>query len=192
MQIPPMYSAVKINGKKLYELARKGVEIDRPPRPVTIFSIEITCMDCPFVSMRVHCSSGTYIRTLCNDIGEKLGCGAALKELNRTRVGIFGLEQAFSLPEVEETARSHPQQLEDMIIPPERILGDRPKVFCLDEDADRFLYNGNYLDRKRTRSDREWVPGDKEQVRMYDSRGVFRALYRYDRGRDRYSAYIMM
>ena len=83
-------------------------------------------------------------------------------------------------------------KLEDMIIPPERILGDRPKVFCLDEDADRFLYNGNYLDRKRTRSDREWVPGDKEQVRMYDSRGVFRALYRYDRGRDRYSAYIMM
>ena len=75
MQIPPMYSALKVNGKKLYELARAGIEVERKARPVTFYEIEVLAMELPLVRIRVRCSRGTYIRTLCHDIGEKLGCG---------------------------------------------------------------------------------------------------------------------
>ena len=85
-QVPPMYSALKVNGKKLYELARKGVEVERAARRVTIHSIDILSVELPRVRMRVHCSKGTYIRTLCQDIGEKLGCGGCMESLLRTRV----------------------------------------------------------------------------------------------------------
>ena len=88
-QIPPMYSALKVNGKKLYELAREGKTVERKARNVQIFSIEILEMDLPRVRMSVHCSKGTYIRTLCHDIGQKLGCGGCMEKLLRTKAGIF-------------------------------------------------------------------------------------------------------
>ena len=94
MQVPPMYSALKVNGKKLYELAREGREIERRPRPVTVHELEILGLQLPVVRMRVVCSKGTYIRTLCADIGEKLGCGGTMQSLRRTRVGSFSLEGA--------------------------------------------------------------------------------------------------
>ena len=94
MQLPPMYSALKVNGKKLYELAREGKEVERQPRPIEIYELEILSMELPEVKLRVLCSKGTYIRTLCADIGEKLGCGGAMKSLLRTRVGDFYLKDA--------------------------------------------------------------------------------------------------
>ena len=89
LQIPPMYSALKVNGKKLYELAREGKTIERKPRPVVFYEIRILDMELPLVRISVTCSKGTYIRTLCNDIGEKLGCGGAMEELLRTQVRKF-------------------------------------------------------------------------------------------------------
>jgi len=100
-QIPPMYSAIKVGGKKLYELARKGIEVERKPRQVTIKKIQIEEINLPFVTMLVDCSKGTYIRTLCNDIGDKLGCGGAMDSLIRTKAGGFSIEDAISLEQLE-------------------------------------------------------------------------------------------
>ena len=94
MQVPPMYSALKVGGQKLCDLARKGVTVERKARPVTIHEIEILSMNLPEVRMRVLCSKGTYIRTLCQDIGEKLGCGGCMKSLLRTRVAGFMIDEA--------------------------------------------------------------------------------------------------
>ena len=102
MQVPPMYSALKVGGKKLYELAREGKTIERKPRPVVFYEIRILDMELPLVRISVTCSKGTYIRTLCNDIGEKLGCGGAMEELLRTRSGNFTLEESMTLSQVEE------------------------------------------------------------------------------------------
>ena len=100
-QIPPMYSALKINGKRLYELAREGKVVERKPRNITINSIDITEINLPLVNMRISCSKGTYIRSLIRDIGDKLSCGAAMDSLIRTRVGIFNIDEALRLDEVE-------------------------------------------------------------------------------------------
>lgn len=97
MQVPPMVSAVKVDGKRLYEIARKGQEVAREPRPVRIASIEITRMELPQVDFTVSCSKGTYIRTLCADIGAKLGCGGTLFGLRRTRSGMFDLKDAVTV-----------------------------------------------------------------------------------------------
>lgn len=99
-QIPPMYSALKVNGKKLYELAREGREVERQPRHVDISYIRILEIGLPEVRFAVGCSKGTYIRTLCADIGEKLGCGAAMAALRRTRVGNFRIEDSIRLSKV--------------------------------------------------------------------------------------------
>jgi len=101
-QIPPMYSALKYKGRRLYELAREGKEVDRAPRTVTIFHIEVRNIHDPFVTFEVTCSRGTYIRTLCRDIGLKAGYGAHLFHLIRTRVGMFDLAQSLSLDQLEK------------------------------------------------------------------------------------------
>lgn len=96
-QLPPMFSAVKRNGVKLYELARKGVEVDRAPRPVTIHSLSLETFSPPFVTFLVHCSKGTYVRTLADDMGETLGCGAHLTSLRRLASGVFTIDQSLPL-----------------------------------------------------------------------------------------------
>ncbi len=96
-QIPPMYSAIKINGKRLYKLARKGMEIERPARKVIINSFDIKNVKIPDVEFEVKCSKGTYIRVLANDLGQKLGCGGILTELRRTGIGEFEVEQALKV-----------------------------------------------------------------------------------------------
>mgnify|MGYP000749567382 CR=1 FL=1 len=108
-QIPPMYSALKVNGKKLYELAREGKVIERKARPVKILDIQILEIDLPKVRMEVSCSKGTYIRTLCHDIGEKLGCGGCMESLIRTRVSTFRIEDAKTLDEIETLKQEKPE-----------------------------------------------------------------------------------
>ena len=142
MQVPPMYSALKVNGKKLYELVREGMTVERKPRPVHFYEIEILDIDFPLVRFRVTCSKGTYIRTLCHDIGEKLGCGAAMETLLRTKVGRFTLDDAITLAQTEEAVRNG--EIEQRILGIEEILAEYPRVCCR-EEGDRLLANGNPL-----------------------------------------------
>lgn len=98
-QIPPMYSALKVNGKKLYDLARKGKEVERKPRAIHIYRFEITRIDIPEIHFDIRCSKGTYIRVIANDFGEKLGCGAVLSKLRRTEIGEYSINDALSVEE---------------------------------------------------------------------------------------------
>jgi tRNA pseudouridine55 synthase len=104
-QTPPMYSAVKHEGKRLYELARRGIEVDRKSRPVTVYDLQLTGWEPPVATVEVVCGKGTYIRTLAHDLGQALGCGAVLKGLVRLRCGPFHIGEAVSLPELEESIR---------------------------------------------------------------------------------------
>ncbi|MBQ0146783.1 MAG: tRNA pseudouridine(55) synthase TruB [Lachnospiraceae bacterium] len=113
-QIPPMYSAKKVRGRKLVDMARKGIEVERKPRFVNIMDIGIDDMSLPRVTMTVTCSKGTYIRTLCHDIGQKLGCGAAMESLIRTRVGRFKIEDAVTLDDLQKLADE--DRLEEVVI----------------------------------------------------------------------------
>lgn len=142
MQVPPMYSALKVNGKKLYELAREGIEVERKARPVCFHQIEILSMDLPVVKLRVVCSKGTYIRTLCNDIGEKLGCFATMKSLIRTRVGNFGIEEAITLSQLEE--KRNAGLLEEVVLSPDRVFAHLQAVYAKEEFC-RLLDNGNTI-----------------------------------------------
>ena len=121
VQIPPMYSAIKINGKKLYELARKGVEVEREPRKVTIHYIDILNINEEEneAEIVIGCSKGTYIRTLCNDIGEKLGCGGYMKSLVRTKCGGFDIKDSITLEEFEELFKAG--KAEEIIVPLQEI-----------------------------------------------------------------------
>ncbi|MBR0366439.1 MAG: tRNA pseudouridine(55) synthase TruB [Clostridia bacterium] len=101
-QIPPMYSAIKQNGKKLYELAREGKEIEREKRRINIYSIDIIDISLPYVTIDVHCSKGTYIRSLCDDIGRRLGCGAVMTALRRTGSAGFTTDDAYTIAELDE------------------------------------------------------------------------------------------
>ena len=101
MQTPPMVSAVKKDGKKLYELARKGVEVEREAKPITIFSIDVTKIELPFCEFTMHCSKGTYVRTLCSDAGKRLGCGGTLAALRRTVSGQFSIADAITVEQLK-------------------------------------------------------------------------------------------
>jgi tRNA pseudouridine55 synthase len=110
LQTPPIHSAIKKEGKRVYELARAGKEVKLEPRPVTIYEFEITDVSLPVVHFRVVCSTGTYIRSLANDFGARLGCGGHLSSLCRTRIGEFLLKDAYSIDEVEEMVKNYKQQ----------------------------------------------------------------------------------
>ena len=116
LQVPPMYSALKVNGRKLYELARKGQEVERQPRPITVFELTNLGFDGTRLSLRVRCSKGTYIRTLCQDIGEALGCGGCMEALRRVRAGEYGIEDAVPLEQLleSETPEQYLRSLDTM------------------------------------------------------------------------------
>lgn len=136
-QIPPMYSAVRINGKRLYELARKGIEVERNPRPVTFYKIDISSIerksDKAVVTFDVECSKGTYIRTLCHDIGELLGCGGLMNALERTRSGPFILDNSYTLEDLERLKAE--DKLETAVIPMDRALLKMPPVYISHSQA---------------------------------------------------------
>lgn len=177
MQIPPMYSACKVQGKRLYELAREGVEVERQPRPIHIRQISIEAVELPRVTFEVTCGKGTYIRTLCHDIGQKLGCGGCMEALTRTRSGMFGIERALTLAQVEKLQNEG--RLGEYLVSVEQALEDYPRAFC-GEDEDRLLDNGNPLFLKGCGLDGEgWV-------RVCDSRGIFKGIYQKKPGTERY------
>ena len=176
MQVPPMYSALKVNGKKLYELAREGVEIERKARPVTILDIQIKEINLPRVRMEVSCSKGTYIRTLCHDIGQKLGCGACMEELIRTKVSRFELKDSMTLSQVAELKQNG--ELEKKLVPIDEMFSDYEAI-TLKEEFVSFLYNGNTFLPKHLQTRIELEDG--KMVRVYDNTGTFIAIYRFQK-----------
>lgn len=175
-QIPPMYSAIKVNGKKLYELARKGIEVERQPRRVEIPAIDILECKLPEIRFRVSCSKGTYIRSLCADIGDRLGCGAAMKSLVRTRVGVFVIEEAWKLADVEKMVEEG--TLLEHVMASDQVFMECPKVMVKSE-FDKALANGNKLGTKQVRFEKEQALKDGELLRVYDSKDVFTGVYIY-------------
>lgn len=138
-QLPPMYSAVKVGGKKLYELARRGMEAERKPRAVTIRTLELTGWDGKDALLRVVCSKGTYVRTLIHDIGEDLGCGAAMSSLRRTRAGSFTLSDARTLEEVEAASQSGTADL--LLRPVDSLFAALPRL-TVTEEGEKRIRNG--------------------------------------------------
>ncbi len=180
-QIPPMYSAIKINGKKLYELARQGKVIEREPRRVAVHEIQIESIDLPYVRFMVSCSKGTYIRSLCRDIGAKLGCGAIMEALVRTEVNaekfgaVFTLDKAMKLSDVERAVEDG--TISSHILPIDQMF---PHLlhYTVTNAANSRLLNGNLLSRQDFAEDVS-DPADGEQVLVYDKDGTFKAIYRY-------------
>ena len=179
-QVPPMYSAKKIGGRKLYELARQGITVEREPCPVEIYGIRIEEIQLPRVTFSVTCSKGTYIRSLCRDIGRKAGCGGCLEALQRTRVGKNTLETAISLDCLEEIARE--DRLDEVLIPIDRMFSDLPAL-SVKEEGEKLLYNGNPLDFSLLTCP-DGSPDRKllleETVRIYDKEGRFIGVYLSD------------
>ena len=181
-QIPPMYSALKVNGKKLYELAREGKTVERKSRKVTIYQIHIKEIQLPRVRMEVTCSKGTYIRTLCHDIGQKLGCGGCMKELLRTRVERFGLEDSIRLGEIAQLQKEG--ILEEKIIAIDEMFPTYAQVVLPPKTA-AAVRNGNSF-RKRDISQETALKEyeNDERVRVYDESHQFIAIYCYCRKDD--------
>ena len=166
-QLPPMYAALKYNGKKLYEIARAGGEVERKPRPVTIYRLECTGeRDGDFV-LEVECSKGTYIRTLCDDIGRALGCGACMSGLRRTRAGGFEVKDALTIEEIERRGA------ENCLMPVDALFAGRPVVLLKDARAEKALRNGMDV-----RFDADFTG----ECRVYAESGEFLALCRAEGG----------
>lgn len=169
MQIPPMYSALKVDGQKLCDLARKGVTVERKPRPITVHSIDVTPTDSARdYRLRVSCSAGTYIRTLCADIGAKLGCGGAMATLCRSAAGSFSLDSSHTVAEIEaldESARA------DLLLPIESLFEDLPKV-RLSAFYEKLSRSGCEIYQKKIRTS---LPTG-QRVRLCSESGSFYAL----------------
>ena len=173
-QIPPMYSALKVDGKKLYELAREGKTVERKARDITIENIEILEVSLPRVRMTVTCSKGTYIRTLCNDIGEKLGCGGAMASLIRRKTAGFTLEEAKTLDEIEALVKTG--EITSVIKGVDEVFTDYPKA-TVKEECMKAVQNGNWLYADML----ETEPEDRktQNIRIYGCDGIFYGLYGY-------------
>lgn len=180
-QIPPMYSALKIDGKRLYQLAREGKSVERKPRPVMIRELEVLECRLPVVKIRVACSKGTYIRTLCADIGEKLGCGGSMQSLRRTQSGGFTLEDALTLGEVQKLKDAG--MLHTVVRPVDSVFGDCPKLH-IEEAHSLLLENGNPILTECTAEKERYDPG--KWVRLYRKDDSFAGIYAYDNEKKKY------
>lgn len=158
-QVPPMYSALKVNGKKLYELAREGETIERKARKVSIYDITIDEICLPEVVMTVSCSKGTYIRSLCDDIGTKLGCYGCMKDLLRTKVACFDIGDAYKISEIEKLKES-------IVLPVDMLFENIPAVNTV-LMAQKLIENGNRIPA-------EMINADGNKQRKYDDEGRYR------------------
>ena len=170
LQLPPMYSAVKIKGQKLYEIARRGGEVERQPRPVTIRALDVLGNEGGDWLLDIRCSKGTYVRTLCHDIGAALGCGGCMSALRRTEAGRFRLENAHTLAEVQRAADEG--RAEALLLPVDSLFAPCPKLI-LRAGGEKRVRNGGTLPAKSA------PPGD---YRLYSEGGEFLALGRVENG----------
>ena len=166
-QIPPMFSAIKVNGRKLYDIARRSGEIEREPRPITVESLSLLGREGDDWLLDIRCSKGTYVRTLCHDIGQALGCGGCMSGLRRLESGTLSVEAACTISEVEAAADK-----EGLLIPTDHLFTDRPRLTVRGR-AEQKLRCGN--DLKTESSDGEY--------RVYAESGEFLALCRAEDGR---------
>ena len=173
-QLPPMYSALKVGGKKLCDLAREGKTVERKRRSVQIHDISILEMNLPRVKLRIDCSKGTYIRTLCHDIGDSLGTGGCMESLLRTQVERFVISKSHVLSEVEAYVKG--DRLPEILTPIDQMFSEYQKAI-LKESAVQLAYNGNPLEKKHFQG--TWDPGLKKMFRVYDACGNFVGLYEY-------------
>lgn len=199
MQVPPMYSALKVNGQKLYDLARQGKVVERKARPVIFYEIKILEMNIPHIKIEVTCSKGTYIRTLCHDIGQRLGCGGCMESLVRTKVGRFEIEDSLTLKQIEELRDKELQdkEVQDKAVQSKEVQNQKvanknvsekdsfsfvhtvesmfthlPAV-VVPEGLNKALYNGNSIRYKRDLQ-------EAQEVRMYTSTREFIGIFRYE------------
>jgi tRNA pseudouridine55 synthase len=174
-QIPPMYSALKIGGKRLYELAREGIEVPREARKVEIHSIEIEDLNVLTgqAILTVDCSKGTYIRTLCHDIGEQLGCGGCMKSLLRTRAGEFQMNKSLKISEIAD--KINEGNLDEYIRKADEMFAGYPSV-NVKQEFDKLLYNGNFLSADQLVQGEAGISSE-ERIRVYDWHGTFVGLY---------------
>ena len=170
VQIPPMYSALKVNGQRLYKIARGGGEVERRGRNIHIDSIQIIGRDEADYVLDITCSKGTYIRTLCHDIGEALGCGGCMSALRRIRIGAFSVDDAYSLEEIQEKAAAG--EAESLLLSVDRLFDAYPKI-AVDGIKEKKIRCGND------------VPADASdgQYRVYSENGEFLMLGRVENGR---------
>ena len=176
-QVPPMYSAIKVGGKKLYELARAGVEVPRRPRKVHIDSICDIEINLPRVAFTVACSKGTYIRTLCHDIGDKAGCGGCMEKLVRTRVGSFSIDDSVSLGRIQDSVND--KTVEGLIHPTDSVFNMYPAVYVSGRQ-EMLVKNGNMFNSKAAGT-------DCDRVRVYigtPSVHSFAGIYEYCREKE--------
>lgn len=175
-QVPPMYSALKVNGKKLCDLARAGITVERKSRRVVIYGIRVEKIDLPLVEMTVSCSKGTYIRTLCHDIGEKLGCKAAMEQLTRLKAAGYRLEDAYRLGELQQLKDEG--RLSEAIQPIDGVFSVYPAV-TIRPESEKMLRNGNKLTADQFRAEEAKNMPDGEKIRVYLPDGRFAAVYQY-------------
>ena len=175
-QLPPMYSAIKKDGKKLYEYARAGITVEREKRPVNIYEIKDIKIDMPYVSFVVRCSKGTYIRSLCRDIGEKLSCGACMTKLVRNNLHGMDVKDSLKLADIERFRDE--EKLDEIILPMDKILYDYP-AYEINNEYIKYLQNGNKLklDYIKCIDDRKNL-SDKDIIRIYQGDNLA-ALYEY-------------
>lgn len=166
LQVPPMYSALKVNGQKLYDLARKGKEVPREPRPITIHELTYLGMEENGIRLRVHCSKGTYIRTLCKDIGEALGCGGCMASLRRISAGEYTVQEAVPLQELLDT-----EEPEKYLRTVDTMFRNHPKV-TLTPNQEKRCRNGNSFS----------VPHPDGTYRAYSQSGEFLMLAKVENG----------
>ena len=169
-QVPPMYSARHVQGKRLYELARAGKSVERTAVPVRIDRIVIDEIKIPDITLTVTCGRGTYIRSLCADIGEKLGCGGVMTHLVRTRVGPFEISDALTIGQVQE--RLAEKSFGDLLMPVDQVFAERPAV-TVASSCEKLAYNGNKIPLAGFQTDD--LPA--EDFRLYDSRGQFIGIF---------------
>jgi len=174
-QVPPMYSALKHQGTPLYKLARQSIEVEREPRRVEIHELLLEDWSPPQLTIRIACSSGTYIRALARDLGQALGCGAHVAALTRLACGPFTLEEAISLEELAQAAGEG--RLEEVMHPPDAAVADWPPLI-LDEEAAWHIAHGQPVTGTAI--------GESEWARVYSLKGEFLALARWDRAKGRW------
>ena len=177
MQVPPMYSALKVNGKKLYELAREGKTVERKARPVTISEIKVSDIDIEngTFTMDVTCSKGTYIRTLCHDIGKELGIAAAMQQLTRTRVSVFEIENAYRLSDIQKLADESIDKVQEITMQVDALF-DNYRSLHIKQEYASYLANGNTLSEKMF-MESDISPQINENFLIYDENNLFKAIY---------------
>ena len=202
-QLPPMYSAVKVNGKKLCDYARAGKKVERKPRKVTVYDISIEKIELPYLTMTVTCSKGTYIRTLCREIGEKLGCHGCMASLERIYTGGFTIEEAKTIDEIEKYRDEG--RLDEIVYGVDYFFKDLPRT-VIGKESELYAENGNPMmmkvfaempetvkdeakrRREESKKNAEGAGAEDEkadlEIRMYRADGYFYGIYRFDAKRN--------